>query len=126
MVELGYGWQVHVDEGPDWLFFRLLATSFEAEPPRPLAEVLWATASERGKNRLVLELADQALLTSYVVGQLAVLHKRTTLDGGVLRLCGMSDENYRVIQIMRLADRFPNYRTREAAVMGWQPPNHPR
>lgn len=126
MVELGYGWQLQIDEGSEWLFFRLLQTSFESEPPRPLAEVLWAIASERGKNRLVLELAQGALLTSYIIGQLAILHKRVMLDGGVLRLCGLSDDNYRVLQMMRLAERFPNYRTREAAVMGWQPPNRPR
>ena len=42
-----------------------------------------------------------------------------------MRLCDLSRENYRVIELMQLTDRFPNYPDREHAVMGYRP-NQPR
>ena len=63
--------------------------------------------------------------SSYLVGQFILLHKRAHLSDGVMRLCGLTPENYRVIKLMQLANRFPNYSDREHAVMGYRP-NKPR
>ncbi len=120
MLELATGWQIEIDYSPEWLFFRLLSIGDE-EPNPSLSEMLWSIAEKHGINRLVFELADSALMNSYLVGQLVVLHKRAHLDCGRLRLCGFSVENHRVLRTMRFDERLPNYATREDAVMGYQP-----
>ena len=86
-----------------------------------MAETLWSLVEGHGIDRIVIELEDSTMVSSYLIGQLILLHKRSHLSGGVVRLCGFSSENYRVIEQMRLGQRFPNYETREDAVMGWGP-----
>jgi hypothetical protein len=49
------------------------------------------------------------------------LHKRVTTQGGMVRLCGLSEASQDVLRISRLADRFPAYRNRTDAVMGYRP-----
>jgi hypothetical protein len=46
------------------------------------------------------------------------LHKRIYTHGGLLRIAGLSDDNYRVLVACRLHERFPRYASREEAVMG--------
>jgi anti-anti-sigma regulatory factor len=120
MLQLAAGWQIDVDYSPDWLFMRLQGHSAR-EPFPPLSEALWSHAEEHGVNRLVFELGESVLLTSYVIGQLMLLHKRAHLDGGTLRVCGFTPANHQVLAMMQLAERFPNYATREDAVLGHLP-----
>jgi anti-anti-sigma regulatory factor len=115
------GWQIRTDVSPDWIFLRVTCSEVEADGSPPIAETAWSLAEEQGVNRMVVELDESARLTSYLIGQLVLLHKRCYLDGGIVRLCGMSEPQYSVIQLMRLAERLPNYANREAAVMGYRP-----
>lgn len=113
------GWRLDADAGPEWLFVRIVRESREAASEPPLAESVWMLAERRGLQRIVLELDGGLLLTSYLIGQVVLLHKRVLLSGGLVRMCGVSAHNYRVLEHMRFADRFPNYPNREAAVMGY-------
>lgn len=115
---LAPGWQFDVTNSTEWLFLRLQRLQAEAEACPPIAEKAWDLASEHHVKRLVFELDDDTMVTSYLIGQLVLLHKRVTLAGGVFRLCGFSADNYRVLQLMQLAGRLPNFRDRESAVMG--------
>ena len=72
-------------------------------------------------HRIVLELDDMLLLRSRLVGELVSLHKQVDSNDGLMRICGLSDRNQKVLQSMHLADRFPPYANREAAVMGNRP-----
>jgi anti-anti-sigma regulatory factor len=117
MLVLETGWGIAIDYSSEWLFFRLESVGSESVRPT-LSESIWASAQERGIRRLVCELAELVSLNSYVIGQLVMLHKRAHLEGGVLRLCGFSRANYGVLRMMHLADRFPNFDSREDAVMG--------
>lgn len=124
MLQLAGHWNVEVDQSPEWLFFRIVnAGAEEIEPP--LSATLWATAVEHTVTRIVVEFADSVFLNSYLIGQLMVLHKRAHLEGGTVRLCGLSANNCEVLQMMRLDQRFPNFASREAAVLG-DFPNKPR
>lgn len=116
------GWRIAVDQSPEWLFFRLSADADQAEAHPPLAEQMWAIANEHHNFRLVLELDDHLLLSSFLVGQCVLLHKRAHMRGGVFRVCGLSPGNYKVLELMGLAERLPNYDSREAAVMGRRAP----
>ena len=118
MINVAAGWDLAVDVSSDWIFVRLHKDSRDAEHMPQLAERVWSIVEEHQKFRLVMELDDSVLLTSHLVGQIVLLHKRLHQQSGVVRLCGLTRINYQVLEIMRLHTRFPNYLTRENAVMG--------
>lgn len=115
------GWRICTDVSQDWIFLRVVCSDPEADGCPPIAETAWSLAEKHGVIRLVIELEASAGISSYVIGQLLLLHKRCHLNGGVVRLCGVTADQYSVIKLMRLADRLPNYPSREAAVMGCRP-----
>ena len=122
LLELAPEWTTDIDRGPDWLFVRL-------RPPRQgdtgeiaLAEMIWQKLEQSFCHRVVLELNDVTFLRSWMVGELVRLHKRVTAHGGMLRLCGVSVASQDVLRTSRLDDRFPSYRNRTDAVMGYRPP----
>lgn len=121
VTNVGTGWQLNVDESPEWLFFRLSRVGEDYSPEPPLAETVWKIAEELGRKRLVFEIDDGVRLTSFLCGQLVLLHKRAELARGAFRLCGLSPMSYETLQMMRLSSRFPNYRNREDAVTGRLP-----
>jgi anti-anti-sigma regulatory factor len=112
------GWHVDVDQGTDWLYLRPHAPNEDALQDAPLADMLWQFAQERSAFWLIIDLETVARLNSYLVGQLMLIHKRAHLNKGRMRLCGVSSDNYRVIEALRLVDRFPHYATRSDAEMG--------
>ena len=121
MLELADGWRLELDFSTEWLFLRLHCHGYDAESSPPLAERAWSIAEQYDINRIVIEVDHETLLDSYLVGQFILLHKRAHLSDGVMRLCDLSPRNYRVIELMQLDDRFPNYLDREHAVMGNRP-----
>ena len=121
MLDLAPGWTMDVDRGPDWLFIRLQGQEpFETEGIE-LSTRLWQVLEQEFSLRLVIELDEIRLLRSHMIGELVRLHKRLQSQGGMLRLSGLSDSNYQALCGCRLGDRFPQFRTREDAVMGYRP-----
>lgn len=121
------GWDFVVERGPDWLFIRLIPPRGGDTGEQPLAEEIWETLSQHFMHRLVLELDDVTILRSWLIGQLVILHKRVTAASGMMRLAGLSSSNHEALRIARMADRFPQYPDRTAAVMGRRPqPSQPR
>jgi len=122
LLELAPEWTMEIDRGPDWLFIR-------PQPPQelsgageaPLAEMIWQKLEQCFCYRVVLEMNDVPFLRSWIIGELVRLHKRVTTQGGMLRVCGLNPEAAAVLRICRLADRFPSYRNRTDAVMGYRP-----
>jgi anti-anti-sigma regulatory factor len=121
MVELAHGWHLEVDYSPRWLFFRLHCDDEACEFEPAIADSVWAICDEHHINRIVIELAKSTPLRSHLVGELVLLHKRAHMSSGVCRICGLAPQNYRVLEFMGLTERFPNYPTREDAVMGYRP-----
>lgn len=121
LLELAPEWAIDIDRGPDWLFIRLRPPHDGAAHEIPLAEKIWQKLEQCFCYRVVLELEDVDLLSSWMIGQLVRLHKRVTTHGGMLRLSGLSPAAKDVLHISRLADRFPAYRDRTEAVMGYRP-----
>ena len=120
-IDIANGWRFEIDEGPEWLFLRLCRSGGDDVPEPPVAVRGWEIAEERRKRRLVFELGDDVLLTSFLVGQLILLHKRAEMTGGAFRICGFSAHVYETLKMIRVADRFPNYANREDAVLGRLP-----
>lgn len=110
-------WIHQIERGPDWLFVRVRppeARTFGCQ----LAEPVWTAMQYQMLRRVVLELDDTPVLFSELLRELVLLHKRVVANGGLLRLSGVSESNQRVLEICRLAERFPAYADRHAAVMG--------
>jgi len=121
MVLVARGWDLDVERGPDWLFVRPQLPPGDADEAPPLAEQIWALVEQSFTYRLVLELDRIEVLRSYLVGQLVWLQKRLHTNGGVLRLCGLSDHNRQVLELCRLEGRFQQFANREDAVMCGRP-----
>lgn len=127
MLQLAPGWDLTVERGPDWLFVRVrppVRLSFCDTPP--LAESVWELLQQQFSHRVVVELDDVHLLSSYLIGQLILLHKRVSGVGGIMRLSGVSEENRMALRMCRLDDRLPTYTDRTEAVMGGFRPRQPR
>jgi anti-anti-sigma factor len=117
MKELTNGWSADVDRGPDWLMVRLHAPAHRGGDGAGLADDLWSLLRGHLVRRMVLEMDDIDCMRSSLVGQLVSLQERVNQDGGVLRVCGLSDANRQVLRTCRLDSRFPNYHDRREAIM---------
>lgn len=111
-------WELEVDRGPDWLFVRVYVPKrFRGEDP-PLADWIWELVEQHFVYRVALELDDVPLMHSYLLGQLVLLQKRICEHNGVLRICGLSAMNRRVLETHGLGGQLPDYCDRNEAVMG--------
>ncbi len=126
MLAIAPGWELEVERGPDWLIVKIQNMDESSESSPPLAERIWALMQQHFTHRLVLELDQVSLLNSYLIGQLIKLYKLIYEHDGVMRLCGLSAYNRRVLHTCRLEDRFQSYHNRQEAVMGHSRPNRPR
>jgi len=111
-------WKLDVDRGPDWLFVKVHVPSRYRGDDPPLADQLWELLEQHFVYRLALELDDVPLMHSFLLGQLVVLHKRIAEHDGVLRVCGLSPMNQRVLEMHGLSAQMPNYYDRNDALMG--------
>jgi anti-anti-sigma factor len=122
----GVGCKFDVDRGPDWLIVKIWALDADPLDPPPLASQFWALAERHFTYRLVLEMDQIKVLNSSLIGQLIQLYKLLSEHDGVLRLCGLSPANRRILHRSALEGHFPAYGTREEAVLGGADPRLPR
>ncbi len=123
--ELGAGWTFEIDRGPDWLFISLQGPEPCDAAGLELAARIGDVVEREFANRLVLEMDKVPVLPRELVDELVELHARLTSQGGLLRVSGLTDENFKVVRASQLAERFPQYRDRHEAVQGYRP-NKPR
>ena len=83
-----------------------------------MADAVYGEAERLSVFRVLVEFDPRLNLHSSLVGQLVSLQKRICLRGGQFRMCGLSQENYEVVRLMRLTDRLPNYPDRQSALNG--------
>jgi len=118
--------ELEVERGPDWLLVRIKdLDEQEAEVPS-LADELWELLERHLTYRLVLEMDQLTVLSSRLVGQLVELKERIQEHDGVMRLCGISPQNLRVLRSCRLDRPFLPYQDREEAVMAGRHRHWPR
>lgn len=126
MQTIAPGWELDVNRGPDWLLVKIKSLKAEANQVPPLADCLWELLHRHFTYRLVLELDQVNVLTSHLIGQLVQLYRRIREHDGVMRLCGLSAYNLRVLQTCRLDGHFAPYHDRAEAVMGCCRPRRPK
>jgi anti-anti-sigma regulatory factor len=126
MSEIGCGWDLHVERGPNWLLVRVHNAPDEPFEDELLAERLWHLMEEHCAYRMVLELDDVVELDSVQVRQLGLLRELARDRGGLVRLCGLSPRNWQVVVRNGLGDAFPRYHDRHEAVFAAHHPRKPR
>jgi anti-anti-sigma factor len=126
MPTIAPGCEWDVERGPDWLLVRVRNPDLAESESSDFAERLWRLLQQHFTYRLVLELDEVRVLNSGLIGQLIQLYRRIAGHDGVMRLCGLSPENRRVLHAYRLDDQLPPYGDREEAVMGRPHPARPR
>jgi anti-anti-sigma factor len=126
MLAVAPSWELDIDRGPDWLIVKILNTEISQEVLPSLADHIWALMQQHLTHRLVLELDNLPVLNSYLIGQLIQLYRWIREKDGVMRLCGLSSYNRRVLHTCRLEEHFQPYHDRQEAVMGYTKPSQPR
>ena len=111
------GWELDVERGPDWLLVSLKNVPDRAELA-PLADEIWELLQTHFTYRLVLEMDNVDVLNSHLIGQLVRLYKLISRHDGVMRVCGLSAYNRRVLRTCRLDDRLLPYQDRRHAIQG--------
>jgi anti-anti-sigma factor len=125
MPAIAPAWELKVDRGPGWLWAKVCHPVPDCSEAPPLADLLWSLLQRHFIYRLVIELDDLDLLSSYLLGQLILLQRRIRERGGLLRLSGVSPFNQEVLRTHGLQGYLPVYGNREEAVMG-RVPTRPR
>lgn len=126
MLALSPGWELDVHRGPDWLMVRLGRTRGAQGPTAPLAEVLWELLERHLTHRLVVDLNAAENCDDDLLEQLVGLYDRVAGHGGVLRICGLSQQQRRALLERRLDDRLVPYSDMDDAVRGGPMPRQPR
>jgi anti-anti-sigma regulatory factor len=121
MIEIAPGWGIDVERGPDWLFVHVTGQINSNVCDIPLADAVWSLLEQHFTHRVVLELDDTPILFSQIIGELVQLQKRVHSNGGLLRLCGVSEAAQESLKTARLTGGLPCFADRSAAVMGDRP-----
>jgi len=116
------GWELTVMRGPDSLWVKV-GNPEGPSPESDLAEQLWSLLEQHFVYRLVLDLSEIESLDRKLLGHLLALQRRIRHHVGLMRLCGLSLANQRLVDSYGLNDRFPRYDDLEQAVMGSWPRN---
>lgn len=124
MLTLMSGWELEVDRGPDCLLVKVRKPRRSAGSLIPLDEALWSILEQHFIYRLVLELDQIKSLNDEILDQLLALHDRISARGGLMRICGLTPQNCRLLR--QLDDRLVAYHDPEEAMMGTLTPRRPR
>jgi anti-anti-sigma regulatory factor len=121
-----HGWYLDVERGPECLFVHPRRTPDEPADAMSLAQQVWSLLEQNFTHRVVLELSDIGALDELLLEQILDLNNRVRACGGMMRLCGLSARNRKVLADEGLDGHVASYADREAAVMGWARPQQPR
>lgn len=131
MVQAAAGLLRDVERGPDWLLVKLAGPADGAADWSSVADSLSSLSNQHFTYRLVLDCDEIGLLDSALMGQLLLLERRMRQQGGLLRLCGLSEASQQALHQCRLDGRLPHFATRTQAILGHRErhaavPNKPR
>ncbi|MEN6448910.1 MAG: STAS domain-containing protein [Thermoguttaceae bacterium] len=110
--------ELDVQRGPDWLLVRIKGCDPGDVGTSSLADRIWQLLEQHFTYRLVLEMDEVPVLDSGLISQLLDLYHWVDGRGGVMRVCGLSPHNRRVLRLSRLDEQLLPYRDRQEAVMG--------
>ncbi|HUY92404.1 MAG TPA: STAS domain-containing protein [Pirellulales bacterium] len=118
MIQAVAGVLRDVERGPDWLLVKLANPAEGIEGWATLADLISSLSNQHFTYRLVLDCDEVGLLDSALMGQLLLLERRMRDQGGLLRLCGLSEASQQALHQCRLDGRLPHFATRTQAILG--------
>lgn len=117
MSQTATDWILRVERGPDWLFVRLLPDPGESLLcGGDLVDSIWDMLQSHHANRLVLELDCVDTLDGSLLADISRLGTKVQAEGGLIRICGLSDPNLAKLRASPEAERVPHFTNREEAV----------
>lgn len=119
MADLTHGWKLTIERGPDCLVVRVLGA--DKNESANLADIIWARLKQHFTYRLVIELGALKSLPPRLIEELTTLADRIEEQGGMLRLCGIPEENRKALKCCAESGKLPHYPTCEEAVVGRRP-----
>ncbi|GAB4139461.1 MAG: hypothetical protein Kow0040_27540 [Thermogutta sp.] len=111
------GWDFEVGRGEGWLVIQCLPPDRRADRT-PLARELCELIDRCLAERVVLELAGLDGLSAFLINELLAVHRFVDGRGGLLRLCGLTDADRKLIERLGLSTTLPAFHDLEEAVMG--------
>jgi len=126
MLKVIPGWELDVERGPGCLLVKVRKPRRSGGSLAPLDEELWSILDQHLTYRVVLELDQVKSLSAEILDQLLSLHARLEAHGGLMRICGLSPRNRRLLLERQVNDRLIPYHDVEEAVMGSVAPRRPR
>lgn len=117
MTQVAQFWGLSVERGPNCLVLQLKAASSASADGLALADSIWMVLEKHFVYRVVLDMREVDLLSDYLLQELIALSHRLRTRGGLLRLCGLTPGNRRILQSACLDGRLPAYPTRRCAVL---------
>ena len=117
------GWCWAVERGPNWLIIHLKQPPEQMQPAE-LAQQLWQVIDRHFTYRVILDLSGLPNVCSWLLGELIRLRRRIADRNGVLRLCGLSEQDQSVLRLSRLDQVLPYFDSCREAV--WACPQKPR
>jgi hypothetical protein len=126
MFTVSPGWEFEVDRGPDWLLVKVRQPQSRQAAAQSLDGALWDLLERHSAHRLVVEFDQIDRFDESLIDQLLELHARIEGHGGMLRVCGLSPFNRRLLVQRHLDDRLVPYCDRGDAMLGHPLPRQPR
>jgi len=126
-MENANSWTMAVERGPDCLLVRFSGRIAVPPGEPPLAELLWSLMQKHFTRRIMLDFGGVEVLTGYALRQLAVLGGRIDRNDGMIRICGLSEYDRRLLRRHDWNHRLPAYayRNRMQALFGQENPRLP-
>jgi hypothetical protein len=106
---------IRVERGPDWIFVALDQPTVSRSD---LADGVCQLVRTSMAHRVVLELDSVDAVDDRLAAAIGLIGKRVREDGGLVRICGLSDENLTRLQAVSAAATVPHFGSRAEAVGG--------
>jgi hypothetical protein len=117
-------WTLELHRGPDCLLVKIRARGEGTRGGRGLAARIWRLLEQHFTYRLFVELDEIDGLDPHLIRQLVALARRVAAHGGMLRLCGLSPQDYRRLPASGWGGILPAYRHRDDAIFGQRGHRH--
>lgn len=117
MSPIAHTWSLTVERGPNCLVLQMHTENSVSNDGLHLADTIWMILEKHFVYRVVIEMERVDELSDYLLRELIALSHRLRSREGMLRLCGLSDANRRVLRKACLDGRLPSYETRHHAVI---------
>ena len=120
MQTIAPGCALEVERGPDWLFVRVQHLDRPGIRVSSVGRTICGQVLQQHftYRDSFSELDGVRNLSRRLIGQLIELHERIEQHEGMLRLCGLSPHNRKMLLTYPSGDRLLPYEDREEALMG--------